>query len=529
MKIKEITCRNFKRFTDLTITNIPENAKLVILLGPNGCGKSSLFDAFNFWYLGHGYNSVSTGEYYNKNVGTKYADAKNVKISFYSSSNIANDVRKGFYFRSAYRNEAEVMVKGLSETNSPIEQPRLRRLNQNDVTVSANYKFLVSSTIKGVYDGSKDGYTVLQLRNFIIEKIQRSLLNIFPDLSLSNIGDPLKNGSFYFNKGAVENFNYMNLSAGEKSAFDLLFDLIIKQEYYPEAIYCVDEPELHMHTSLQAKLLRELYNLIPDNSQFWIATHSIGMLKEAYNLSQENPNTVVYIDFSGYDFDDRVEIEPSFNLTNAIWQRFIESTMGDLSSIVAPSRIVFCEGNPNGNKRKSFDSQIYNKIFSSEFPDTQFVSIGSCNDLTNSDNAAIGIFRQVFKSGIIIVIDGDDHSQEEKSAFKEKGINVLSRRHIEAYIYDKEIIRKLCEINGKTDKFNDCCIMIDEKMEDSRNRGNAVDDVKSASGDIYTELKRILDLNGCGNNPVTFARDTLASLITKDTNVYKELKTDIFG
>lgn len=36
MKIKEVHLKDFKRFTDLTIQGIPETAKLVVLLGPNG-------------------------------------------------------------------------------------------------------------------------------------------------------------------------------------------------------------------------------------------------------------------------------------------------------------------------------------------------------------------------------------------------------------------------------------------------------------------------------------------------------------
>lgn len=46
MKIKRLELKNFKRFTDLVIDNIPETAKLVLLIGANGSGKSSVFDGF---------------------------------------------------------------------------------------------------------------------------------------------------------------------------------------------------------------------------------------------------------------------------------------------------------------------------------------------------------------------------------------------------------------------------------------------------------------------------------------------------
>ena len=45
MKIKNIKLQNFKKFSNLTIDNLLDTVKLVVLLGPNGCGKSSLIES----------------------------------------------------------------------------------------------------------------------------------------------------------------------------------------------------------------------------------------------------------------------------------------------------------------------------------------------------------------------------------------------------------------------------------------------------------------------------------------------------
>ena len=58
-------------------------------------------------------------------------------------------------------------------------------------------------------------------------------------------------------------------------------------------------------------------------------------------------------------------------------------------------------------------------------------------------------------------------------------------------------------------------------MAESIARGNPSDDVKSAAGKIYTELKRRLGLTQCGNNTEAFTRDTMASLVTPETSAYQ--------
>ena len=45
MFVKKLQMRNYKRFHNLTIDLGEKPKRIIALVGPNGCGKSSVFDA----------------------------------------------------------------------------------------------------------------------------------------------------------------------------------------------------------------------------------------------------------------------------------------------------------------------------------------------------------------------------------------------------------------------------------------------------------------------------------------------------
>lgn len=533
MKIKEIRITGFKRFTKLNISDLSNSIKLVVLVGPNGSGKSSLFEAFNHFYSYKGFSNPGDKDYFEKkgtlNTTNYWYDNK-VELDFHDVKEIKKEeIKDKFYFRTAYRNEPDFSISELKNQKNPTERPKLSSLSINDITVSENYQRLISQTLEGVFDKSNSWKSVENFREEIIGKIQNSLSNVFDDLNLSSIGDPLANGSFYFEKGTSKDFHYKNLSAGEKSVFDLLLDVIIKSKYFPNAIYCIDEPEAHMHTRLQSKLLAELYSIIPEQSQLWISTHSIGMLKMAEELETENPNTVTFLDFDNRDFDTEETILPS-KISKSIWNKFFELALSDFSKLISPRQIVFCEGTQQGRKSKNFDAQIYSKIFEQKYHDTTFVSIGSCNEIEDLENQSIKLVSNILKaSNIIKLVDRDDKSDLEVAELLSKGIKTLVKRHIENYLLDDEIIKKLCIIHGQEDKIETCLTAKQDAIRDSiENRGHPSDDIKSASGKIVNELKKIISLTQCGNNTISFLRDTMTPLITEETEIYKDLEGQIF-
>ena len=211
-------------------------------------------------------------------------------------------------------------------------------------------------------------------------------------------------------------------------------------------MFCIDEPELHVATGLQGPLIASILALLCDGSQLWIATHSIGIVREAYRMLRERPGEVVFLDFSGRDFDGSVTITPSAP-NRVFWENMYEVALDDLSSLVAPHRIIICEGSKNKHV-KAFDARCYNRLFADEFPDTLFKSQGGSGEVIQSEHL-VGILKSIAR-GIEVkkLIDRDDMTDDMRAQLIPQGIRVLRRRELEEYLYDPEVLRTFLQTEG---------------------------------------------------------------------------------
>jgi len=526
MKIESIHLRNFKRFTDLLVRNIPSTAKLVVVVGPNGSGKSSLFDAFLHWYhhsVGLGINTDML--YYRKEPQQAFGwGSENAKVNFHGN---VPPKRGSLYVRTAYRNDPDFSATAIGRLGVPSDTIRFHRIIENDASVSQNYQRLVYDTTAAVYNSANDTRSVRDLREEMIGQVRESMIRVFGDLLLNNIADPLGAGAFFFEKGTVKEFHYKNLSGGEKAAFDLLLDLHVKKKYFPDAIYCIDEVEAHLHTRVQGGLVQEMVNILPKDSQLWVTTHSLGVIRAAQGMEAAVAGSASIIDFTGIDQDIPTELTP-VTLGRVAWEKLLSITLDDLSERIAPKTVVICEGSSLGTKRKDFDAEIYNRIFTINVAEILFLSGGPSNQVAGSGISLEAVLRQIFpRAKVVPLVDRDDKSGIEVTQFEAKGGIVLSERNLESYLLDDEVIEALVKSANKPSLLADALKIKKNALAASVSRGNPPDDLKSAAGEIYSNLKQLLSLQRSGNNADAFMRDTLAPLIVPGMDIYRKLKADV--
>ena len=531
MRIKSVRLRNYKRFTDLTIADIPATARLVVLVGPNGSGKSSVFDSFLLKASAAVANYSLSGDreqYYDKDEAQSrhfHEVAQRVMIEFHSPGDGQADLKSAFQVRSAYRNESDFRIEQLRAARSEDTGPRIARIIDVDASVSQNFERMAWQGMQDLFRDAPEGDTIGDYRRRSLGGLQKAMCDLFTDpaLVLQDFGG-IQARSFRFSKGGVSDFHYKNLSGGEKAAFDILLDVFVKRNVAADAVFCIDEPELHMGTDLQGPLIASILELLPNPTQLWVATHSIGIVREAYRMHQDRPGEVTFLDFSGRDFDEPVSIAPSVP-NRMFWQNTYKVTLDDLSSLVAPQRVVICEGSRDKHIN-AFDARCYNELFADESPETLFISQGGAGEIIRSEHL-VAILQSV-ACGINVhkVIDRDDMTDREREQKIEQGTRVLRRRELEDYLYDPAVLRtflktSICEEDVVEDVLNERTSLLNSQAGPVN--------VKDISRKLFEKIRVATGLANLGNTREEFASQHLVPALRETPGVYGELRKDVLG
>jgi AAA15 family ATPase/GTPase len=527
MRIKKIRLKEFKRYDDLTI-DLGENPKKIIaLVGPNGSGKSSVFDAFeeklkDFRSRNEEPVSFFSKSFFHRDVNfKKEVYNKNIAIAITTLGDVPV-VRNSFYIRTAYRFTAKLNVnevKKISDlkfgTDDPASSISL------DTRLEDNYRRLLEQAyIQFDQVGTKTGN---QVKEELIGRINKVLTNVI-DVQISSLGNVMSgNGQLFFEKGNTINFPYSILSAGEKEVVDIIIDLVVKIPFYNDTVFCIDEPELHLNTAIQRKLLVEIEKLIPENCQLWIATHSIGFLR---SLQNELKDKAQIFDFSERDYFNGTKVISPMRPNRTNWQRIFSTALDDLTDLLAPNRIIYCEGkliDKRAHVEEGLDAKVFNGVFNQNFPETLFISSGGNTELDHRSDVAIAILGKVFSDiEIWILKDRDLNSGKpvdeagRQNYLQNNGENhrVLKRFELENYLFDKEILKKYCGANS---------LNFNEEKYDSCFADIINDNIKDEIGIV----KACCNLTGSIN--AEKFKLNLVEYITPDTLVYQDLVDCIFN
>ncbi len=451
MHLQEVHLQNFKRFTDLTIDlgKPDEPYRLVLLIGANGSGKSSVFDAFEI--------SSATVVVIGTDDGDKSSDSASIHNQYYAKHQnkpyrVAIDTVDGCRRERTTPGESvSNRGKGFDINNfygrSSLRQvPRLTRttLGQNiersfqfdddrpDYYVDRDGRFendletITRDILRYIYKSDQEKQVIfdsyIQPINEAFERIFEGQENIVP--KLLSIIPPLDGNvaEVQFQKGEAE-FHYDLLSSGEKEIFNVLINLLSRRPYYQDTVYFLDEIDLHLNTRLQYNLLQEITeHWLPDNCQLWTASHALGFIDYANDYER-----AAIIDFDALDFDKPQVIHPSPKNSFDIFEVAVDQQF--LAKVFDGKNIFFAENT---------DAFFYNNI---HLENTVFFTARDKND----------VFHKSKNTNYRGLIDRDFLTDEEIQLIRQTypDLFVLDYYSIENYFYHPDNLEEYYQEQGK--------------------------------------------------------------------------------
>ncbi|NBW10955.1 MAG: hypothetical protein EBR82_23285 [Caulobacteraceae bacterium] len=533
MLIKKIRLKNgYKRFHDLTIDLGDSPARIVALVGPNGCGKSSVLDGLLYHANAHervGKGAPRDNNYHSMNAENTISH-QDIDIDFTGgnywairqSKESSGKTNTIFSFRSPYRYNS---ILKISQTKS-VPEIKLNSYGAGDASslddkMEDNYRRLY-----GTYNRYRDDNDLKpsEAKAKIIGDLNDSISKCL-DLKISSLGNVEANqGTLYFEKADhPSQFEFNVLSSGEKEVVDILLDLYLRKEDYSDTIFLLDEPELHINTAIQSNLLVEIDRLVGPECQIWLTTHSIGFLRALQTTMRDKCQIIQFR--PEYNLAAEAHTLTPVKVSPGTWRDLFSIALDDLAQLISPSKIVYCEGRAepgSGGKERGMDAQAFNNIFATSHPDALFTSSGGNTEPDQRSAIAIAVLGKVFPTVEIWVLKDRDMASGKSTGENDRQVylktnpnnhRVLKRWEIENYLYDKEVLISYCKCEG---------LNFDEEAYD-----NFVENIVDQNlKDETSRIKNFCGIKGSINAEVF--KIALSSHISSEMTVFRELEDCIF-
>ena len=254
----------------------------LILTGKNGSGKSTILKQIDF-HIGSWLKNLPVSNQ-NQRIFISYS------IGMSNFSILRKEIIYSFLLPS--RNS-----KVNSVQNPTKEDEFERQLEQNTTTSDffiKNFKqFLVNKKVSQAFAQLENNKNEIEKIDSFFRDIEYIVGEIFEDkqIKLSFVKDSYE---FFIKLHNGRELTFDNLPDGFSAFLSILMDLFVRLNlirknvgnftYDPCGIVLIDEPETHLHLSLQYQVLPILTKLFP-NVQFIVATHSPAVISSIKNVT----------------------------------------------------------------------------------------------------------------------------------------------------------------------------------------------------------------------------------------------------
>lgn len=379
----------------ITIPNIGEigSQQSFVIIGANGSGKSHL----GAWIEKNNKNvlriSAQRALTIPKEIEVKGGD------SAWNSILYGNSTEKRKDYKWQWGQETSTLVNDYTSVLSLVFSTEAQELR--------DFKN------KCCQSGSLVSYTT------IVEKIYQIWDSIMPQrgILLDKFDVLAKNGTNQYKAG--------QMSDGERVCLYLIAQCLVAADGYTIVI---DEPEIHLHTSIMKKLWDKIEEYCP-NKTFVYITHNL-----KFALSRDSSTKIWVKSFEGLNQWDFQVIEEQEDIPEGL-----------LLEILGTRRsVLFVEGKPN-----SYDLALYRNVYS----DYHVIPCDNCQkviELTKAFNNER--VKQLHESEIKGLIDHDFLTEIEIEAYKKYNIYVISVSEVENLFLIESIIRLAAKQIGENDE-----------------------------------------------------------------------------